>query len=185
MSHEGVWQIFMKLIAFSFSIREPLDGQWGVPKENGNWTGIVGTLQHEMADFSLGLTPTYDRAQVIEFSRVYITEPMIIVSAKPQPLPNYLSLIRPFPGNSNLWTNDITKFFPVGVEGRVHFILYYKLNRCEFEQYCFPNQIIKRYMNFYFLNAIGVCQDILFSIEFQHTINLTLDCSSGLGSADA
>ncbi|XP_063600694.1 probable glutamate receptor [Penaeus indicus] len=86
-----------QVLNFTYSIREPLDGQWGVPKENGNWTGIVGTLQHEMADFSLDLTPTDDRAQVIEFSRVYITEPMIIVSAKPRPLPNYLSLVRPFP----------------------------------------------------------------------------------------
>lgn len=75
---------------------EPEDGQWGLEGEGSNWTGIVGTLQHEKADFSMDLTLTPQRAAVVEFCRVYIDENMVIMSLKPQPPPEYLSLIRPF-----------------------------------------------------------------------------------------
>lgn len=82
-----------------YVVREPWDRQWGVfAEETGNWTGIVGTLQYEKADLSLGVGPTSDRLQVMEHSRVYSPEPFVIVSLKPQPLPQYLALIRPYEG---------------------------------------------------------------------------------------
>ena len=90
----------------SYTIREPLDGEWGAPRDDGNWTGIVGTLQHHQADFCLGLTPNYARSRVVDFSRVYIGDPLVIISAKPRPLPNYLSLTRPFTGNRKLTCNS-------------------------------------------------------------------------------
>lgn len=82
-----------------YVVREPWDRQWGVfAEETGNWTGIVGTLQYEKADLSLGVGPTADRLRVMEHSRVYSPEPFVIVSLKPQPLPQYLALIRPYEG---------------------------------------------------------------------------------------
>ncbi|MPC60902.1 putative glutamate receptor [Portunus trituberculatus] len=77
---------------------EPEDCQWGLEASGGNWTGIVGTLQHEKADFSMDLTLTSERATAVNFCRVYIDENMVILSSKPRPPPEYLSLIKPFEG---------------------------------------------------------------------------------------
>lgn len=90
----------MLLNICSYTLQEPPDGQWGTPSANGSWTGIVRTLQRQEADFSLGLTPTFARSRVVEFARVYMSEPLIIASAKARPLPNYLSLISPFSGKA-------------------------------------------------------------------------------------
>ncbi|XP_063868257.1 uncharacterized protein LOC135104655 [Scylla paramamosain] len=84
---------------FTYEVMEPEDCQWGLEGNGGNWTGIVGTLQHEEADFSMDLTLTSERATVVDFCRVYIDENMVILSSKPRPPPEYLSLIKPFEGN--------------------------------------------------------------------------------------
>ncbi|XP_063600695.1 glutamate receptor 1-like [Penaeus indicus] len=81
---------------YTYTLQEPSDGQWGMPLANGSWTGIIRTLQRQEADFSLALTSTFARSRVVDFSRVYMGEPLIIISAKARPLPNYLSLISPF-----------------------------------------------------------------------------------------
>ncbi|XP_045122783.1 uncharacterized protein LOC123511189 isoform X2 [Portunus trituberculatus] len=83
---------------FTYEVMEPEDCQWGLEASGGNWTGIVGTLQHEKADFSMDLTLTSERATAVNFCRVYIDENMVILSSKPRPPPEYLSLIKPFEG---------------------------------------------------------------------------------------
>ncbi|MPC91379.1 Glutamate receptor ionotropic, delta-1 [Portunus trituberculatus] len=85
----------------SYVVREPEDGLWGLRTPTGNWTGTVGTLQHEKADFSMDLTLTPQRTAVLDFCRVYIGEEMAILSLKPRPLPEYLSLFRPFEGDTS------------------------------------------------------------------------------------
>ena len=80
-------------------MREPEDNQWGLPVSGGNWTGIVGELQHEKADFCMDLTLTPQRAKVAEY-KLYIDESIVIISTKPQPLPEYLSLVRPLAGKN-------------------------------------------------------------------------------------
>ena len=82
----------------SYEVREPEDGLWGLETPGGNWTGTVGTLQHEKADFSMDLTITLQRKAVVDFCRAYIGEDMSILSLKPTPLPEYLALFRPFEG---------------------------------------------------------------------------------------
>ncbi|XP_045101491.1 glutamate receptor ionotropic, kainate 5-like [Portunus trituberculatus] len=83
---------------FTYVVREPEDGEWGLPAGGGNWTGLIGTLQHEKADFSVDLTVTRQRAEAVDFSTIYIDEPGVILSSKPKPLPEYLSLVRPLEG---------------------------------------------------------------------------------------
>ncbi|KAK8400950.1 hypothetical protein O3P69_002615 [Scylla paramamosain] len=75
---------------FSYVVCEPEDGLWSLRTSTGNWTGTVGTLQHEKADFSMDLTLTPQRTAVLDFCRVYIGEEMAILSLKPRPLPEYL-----------------------------------------------------------------------------------------------
>lgn len=83
-----------------YEIREPPDMEFGQVASDGagNWTGMVGVLQRQEADFSMDLTLTMARASVVHFSMVYIDESLVIISPKPRPLPEYLSLIRPFEG---------------------------------------------------------------------------------------
>ncbi|MPD05826.1 putative glutamate receptor [Portunus trituberculatus] len=85
-------------LSMRYVVREPEDGEWGLPAGGGNWTGLIGTLQHEKADFSVDLTVTRQRAEVVDFSGIYIDEPVAIFSSKPKPLPEYLSLVRPLEG---------------------------------------------------------------------------------------
>ena len=77
---------------------EPEDRVWGTPMINGTWKGIVGTLQRQEADFSLNLTPTAGRMDVISFSTPYTKDSLLILSLKPEPLPQHLALMRPFTG---------------------------------------------------------------------------------------
>ena len=86
------------LLFTRYVVREPEDGEWGLPADGGNWTGLIGTLQHEKADFSVDLTVTGQRAEVVDFTVIYIDEPVAIFSSKPKPLPEYLSLVRPLEG---------------------------------------------------------------------------------------
>ncbi|XP_071539786.1 glutamate receptor-like [Panulirus ornatus] len=98
---------------FTYEMHEPWDGTWGVPMIGGNWSGIVGTLQHHKADFSLNLTPSATRMKVISHSRIYSYDPLLIVSLKPGPLPRRWALLRPFAGN--LWMIIIPFTFVAGV----------------------------------------------------------------------
>ncbi|XP_071524014.1 glutamate receptor ionotropic, kainate 4-like [Panulirus ornatus] len=98
---------------FTFEIIEPWDGTWGVPLTGGNWSGIVGTLQHEEADFSLNLTPSPSRMEVITHSRIYTYDPFLIVSPKPKPLPRHSALLRPF--TEDLWVMVIVFTSAAGV----------------------------------------------------------------------
>ncbi|XP_050704037.1 uncharacterized protein LOC126989502 [Eriocheir sinensis] len=86
-------------------MREPENCLWGLEASGGNWTGIVGTLQYEKADFSMDLTLTPQRAAIVEYGRVYIGEEMAILSLKPRPLPEYLALFRHLEGT--VWVSMV------------------------------------------------------------------------------
>lgn len=79
-----------------YELRAPVDGKWGGLSEDGNWTGTMGALQREEADFSLLLTPTSRRLDDTDFSTIYFHDPIVVVSRKPRPLPHYLAIILPF-----------------------------------------------------------------------------------------
>ncbi|KAK4324287.1 hypothetical protein Pmani_005127 [Petrolisthes manimaculis] len=76
-------------------MRPPWMNQFGALMSGGNWSGTVGTLQYDQADFSLVLAPTSGRISVVEYSRLYKAEELCIVSHKPKPLPQHLQLIKP------------------------------------------------------------------------------------------
>lgn len=48
-----------------YKVKEHQDCHWVLAVDGGNWTGIVGTLQHEKQDFSLDLTLTPERETVV------------------------------------------------------------------------------------------------------------------------
>lgn len=88
----------------SYEMRPPMVEEFGLPRADGNWTGTVGTLQHQQADFSLILSPTSERLPVVDFSRVYTPVSVCIVTLKPGSLPQYFQLVRPFTGK---WTTTV------------------------------------------------------------------------------
>ncbi|XP_071535568.1 probable glutamate receptor [Panulirus ornatus] len=83
---------------FTYEVREPWDGQWGVDLPNGNWTGIIGTLQHQQADFSLNIDLTSTRIHVVDYSILYTQDGLALFSLKPGLQPQYLAIFRPFIG---------------------------------------------------------------------------------------
>ncbi|XP_069190333.1 uncharacterized protein [Procambarus clarkii] len=105
--------IMARRFNFTYEMREPWDGLWGTPTSGGNWSGIVGTLQHQMADFSMDLTPSDSRMEVIDFSKTYVYDPLIIMSLQPSPLPRSLAVTRPFSGP--VWVMTVVFTFATGV----------------------------------------------------------------------
>ncbi|XP_066970003.1 probable glutamate receptor [Macrobrachium rosenbergii] len=84
---------------FTYNMRVPWDNQWGTSTKTGNWTGIIGELQHHKADFSMVMSWIWGRFQVVDFSRIYASEPIVMIMSKPRPLPQYLALVRPLEGS--------------------------------------------------------------------------------------
>ncbi|XP_068240190.1 glutamate receptor ionotropic, kainate 2-like [Palaemon carinicauda] len=101
-----------KLMNFTYVMRMPMDDEWGT-YDNGKWTGMVYTLQQNLADISMMLFWAYERKQVIDFTRVYVDEPFVMVSRKPKPAPQHLALIRPFQGD--VWRSVVLAFMGTGV----------------------------------------------------------------------
>ncbi|XP_071534212.1 glutamate receptor 1-like [Panulirus ornatus] len=84
-----------RILNFTYEIRMAVDDQWGT-QVDGNWTGMVGTLTEQRADISMMLFWSFARKQVIDFTRIYTSEPFIMITHKPRPKPRHLALVRPF-----------------------------------------------------------------------------------------
>ncbi|XP_042233435.1 uncharacterized protein LOC121873798 [Homarus americanus] len=91
---------FATKLNISFEIREQPERSWGLQKD-GRFSGMVGQLQREEIDVSGPMATLAERIRVMEFLSAYKVDVMSIVSLKPTPLPQHLSLIRPFAGE--LW----------------------------------------------------------------------------------
>ncbi|XP_066970136.1 glutamate receptor ionotropic, delta-2-like [Macrobrachium rosenbergii] len=96
-----------------FEVREPWDGEWGLPNEYGNFSGIVGTLQYEKADFSFLLTPLPVRLLGMDIGAVFIEDPFMILSHEPGPLPRSLAIVAPF--GDTVWMGFVISGFVYGI----------------------------------------------------------------------
>ncbi|XP_069954663.1 glutamate receptor ionotropic, delta-1 isoform X2 [Cherax quadricarinatus] len=81
---------------FTYQVFEPADGLFGYQLDNGSFTGVLGEIQSSKRDFSLDLSITAERGEVVDFTIGYHWEPLTFVTSKPQPLPQWLALVRPF-----------------------------------------------------------------------------------------
>ncbi|XP_071524235.1 glutamate receptor ionotropic, delta-1-like [Panulirus ornatus] len=91
---------FAKALNFTFEIREEPNRTWGL-QEGGVFTGMMGQLQREEADFCTIAGPSPERLEVVEYLRGYPSDLMTVTTLKPSLLPEHLSLIRAFEGE--LW----------------------------------------------------------------------------------
>ena len=66
------------------------------------WTGVIGELAADdgIADLSATLTILYSRIGVIRFSRSYAIDKFVFVTDLAHPLPQWLSIFRPFKSES-------------------------------------------------------------------------------------
>ena len=51
-----------KRMNFTFKITTPDDGQWGVKRENGSWTGMIGEIADGRAHIGIGEWSIYRRS---------------------------------------------------------------------------------------------------------------------------
>ncbi|XP_071533865.1 glutamate receptor-like [Panulirus ornatus] len=91
---------FSNSLNFTFEIREEPNHSWG-REQDGVFSGMIGQLQREEADFSTVTGPSSERLRAIQYLRGYPSDTFNIVSRKPSLLPKHLSLMRPFAGK--LW----------------------------------------------------------------------------------
>ncbi|RWS12193.1 glutamate receptor ionotropic: kainate 2-like protein [Dinothrombium tinctorium] len=57
---------------FDFDIYEVGDGQYGIKKDDGNWTGLIGALQRKEAKIAVGpVTVMAERESVVDFTVPY------------------------------------------------------------------------------------------------------------------
>ncbi|XP_063399364.1 glutamate receptor ionotropic, delta-1-like [Mytilus trossulus] len=69
---------------FTYDIKEPPDGHWGIPLDDGSWTGMVGQLQRREIDFvAAPLTVQAQREMVIDFTHPYHHETAVILMKTP------------------------------------------------------------------------------------------------------
>ncbi|XP_071519171.1 glutamate receptor 2-like [Panulirus ornatus] len=60
---------------------------FGLLMDNGSWNGMVGVLQRREADMAaLDFTPSWRRAQVVDFSRAIGEDAVVIISRAPAPV---------------------------------------------------------------------------------------------------
>ncbi|KAK8399060.1 hypothetical protein O3P69_004262 [Scylla paramamosain] len=98
---------------FSYVVREPPDGQWGVRDDSGHFTGIVGSLEREEGDLSMVLTPTPDRLEVMDHSRIYGEGAFVIISLKPRPATQHWAFVKSF--RDELWLTLLSMVVVWGV----------------------------------------------------------------------
>ncbi|XP_018019213.2 ionotropic receptor 21a-like [Hyalella azteca] len=84
---------------FTYDIVTPMDDLWGTRLENGSWTGVVGDVQFRRSNFSLVLSLTMERRLILDFTRMYYTDPLTFVTAKNRPLPQWQKVFEPFANN--------------------------------------------------------------------------------------
>ena len=88
---------------FSTDLKQPKDGQYGIPRENGEgWTGAIGALVANEADLALGsFSVTFERSKVVEFGPG-ISECVSRFFIKfPEQRTNWLTYLMPF--SNQLW----------------------------------------------------------------------------------
>ncbi|XP_023343878.1 uncharacterized protein LOC111713276, partial [Eurytemora carolleeae] len=105
--------IISKKINCSFTASRPSDGLWG-SFVNGSFTGVVGEVERGQADLTFDLSITYQRNEVVDFPDSIRGDPLTFAISTPLPLPQSLSVVRPFP-NPVLWIFIIIACAATGV----------------------------------------------------------------------
>ncbi|KAG7162374.1 Glutamate receptor ionotropic, kainate 2-like 8, partial [Homarus americanus] len=79
-------EILADTMNFTYRYIRPPDGSWGVKREDGSWTGMVGMVGRGEADIGLGpFGVSATRAEMVDFTREIITETARIMGGRGLP----------------------------------------------------------------------------------------------------
>ncbi|GBM43640.1 hypothetical protein AVEN_225165-1 [Araneus ventricosus] len=97
----GIEGKFLELLAetlgFKYRLKTPVDRESGTRNPDGSWTGLMGMLQRKQIDMAFYfLTPSVERARIIDFSEPYDVNEIRFLVDKPGPVPVRWSIFYPF-----------------------------------------------------------------------------------------
>lgn len=114
-----------------------MDGEYGRRLENGSYTGAIGMLQREQADFAIStLALTDERMQVVKFSFPYSIDAFTFTAQKPDLAPKFLTIIYPY--TLDMWLSILTFFITMS-------IVFYLVGK---KRYAFQTVLLKTFGNF-------------------------------------
>ncbi|XP_042858563.1 glutamate receptor ionotropic, delta-1-like, partial [Penaeus japonicus] len=84
-------------INFTYHYVRPEDGQWGRLTSNGTWTGMIGMVATEKADFAVSdIGISTPREEAVDFTEPFIYDASELFTPLAKPLPQWLGPVRPF-----------------------------------------------------------------------------------------
>ncbi|XP_053657373.2 glutamate receptor ionotropic, delta-1-like [Cherax quadricarinatus] len=82
---------------FTYRFVAPDDHQWGRQDKNGVWTGMIGMVIHEEADWAVSdITFSPLREAFVDFCQPFVYDASELVTPRAKPLPRWFSPVRPF-----------------------------------------------------------------------------------------
>ncbi|KAK4296725.1 hypothetical protein Pmani_030803 [Petrolisthes manimaculis] len=82
---------------FTYEVHEEPNRSWGT-ETNGVFSGMMGQLQREECDLCTMASLNPSRQANFHLAQAYPADDLVLVSRKPDLLPPYLSIVRPFSG---------------------------------------------------------------------------------------
>ncbi|KAK7071104.1 hypothetical protein SK128_013979, partial [Halocaridina rubra] len=87
----------------NFTISLTFTNNFGGQLPNGSWSGMIGDLVGQEASLSpLDFSPSWARAQVVDFSEWFSRDPVIVISQAPKPIMKPFLMLEIF----SLWISD-------------------------------------------------------------------------------
>ncbi|CAH3015262.1 unnamed protein product, partial [Porites evermanni] len=109
-----------KTLHFTYNIKPPPDGFFGVETINGSWNGMIGELLNKRADISGALTITEGREKVVDFAVpfMYFTEDMLLKKTSfNNGSIDFLKFLNPF--HSDVWFASLATLVVISVSNFV------------------------------------------------------------------
>lgn len=105
-SETAIALFLSKLLNFTFTFVAPESRSYGRRLKDGNWTGLIGSLQRGETDvsFSSFLIST-ERMEAMDFCYPHYISRFTFATQKPQPLPKLFTIFYPF--SNTLWISVI------------------------------------------------------------------------------
>ncbi|XP_077541139.1 putative glutamate receptor [Haemaphysalis longicornis] len=94
-----IMEAIIQSLRTNYSVAFPLDSFWGLRKPDGNWTGVIGMLQRDEADWALSvINPTSEKKDVaVETEIILPIELSILAGRLSRHESNMIGVIQIFP----------------------------------------------------------------------------------------
>ncbi|KAA0202084.1 Ionotropic receptor 128 [Hyalella azteca] len=82
---------------FTYEYKAPSDGEWGRLSPNGSWSGMIGLVDRQEADWAVSdITFSPERAGYVTFSSTFVYDASELLTPRALPLPLFLGPVKPF-----------------------------------------------------------------------------------------